>query len=257
MGAPPHGGLLLDPTRLAALSRHVPGPLDDRVGRQLRQRAGTISDAEEDCGTISSFVTFVLEEVCGLDPSTGTWTRSNNVSPSWGRRAITGETVKPRHLWTGRNGARLNGLLERLERSVARGGALAASFSAWPRVLALFRFVRDGSHHPDLPVTAYGGDLFAAGATALRGRSELDENTHGQLLDKLHARGLLDDIGYRRRRDGIPLVPAEAHERLSRVAEGKADYQVDTRSKNCQVDMTRLAPRANSARARQPGIHPD
>ena len=354
----------------------MPGPLDDRVGRQLRQRAGAISEADADSGVISSFVAFVLEEVCGLDPSTGTWTRGSNVSPSWGRRAITGETVKPRHLWTGRNGARLpvfldggrrlgvgrgrrivsqvlgwlragkdhlalvtngrqwrllfagldydawcewdldlwfeegglspqvtvlrtllgpglwtpeaedaetpllqairdtrkgqaelsevlgervreaveilirghgdalsalaevsgadagefrayqedlaggspseappdddetlpgatpqdiyraacriamrlvvvlfaesrellprdnalyhesyglNGLLERLERSAARGGTLAASFSAWPRVLALFRLVRDGSHHPDLPVTAYGGDLFAAG----------------------------------------------------------------------------------------------
>ena len=58
----------------------------------------------------------------------------------------------------------LNGLLEGLERAAARGGTLAGSFSAWPRVLALFRLVREGSHHPDLPVTAYGGDLFAPGA---------------------------------------------------------------------------------------------
>ena len=371
-----HGGLLLDATRLAALSRHVPGPLHDRVARQLRQRAGAISDADADSGAISSFVAFVLEEICGLDASIGAWTRGNNVAPSWGRRAITGETVKPRHLWTGRNGARLpvfldggrrlgvgrgrrivsqvlgwlragndhlalvtngrqwrllfagldydawcewdldlwfeegvlssqvtalrtllgpglwtpetedaaapllqairdtrkgqaelsevlgervreaveilirghgealsalagvteadaadyrayledvagvssaeapsdddemfpgatsqdiyraacrvamrlvvilfaesrellprdnalyhesyglNGLLERLERATTRGGALAASCGAWPRVLALFRLVRDGSHHPDLPVPAYGGDLFAAG----------------------------------------------------------------------------------------------
>ena len=59
----------------------------------------------------------------------------------------------------------LNGLLEGLEREAARGGALASSFAAWPRVLALFRLVREGSHHPDLPVTAYGGDLFAPGAS--------------------------------------------------------------------------------------------
>ena len=371
-----HGGLLLDATRLAALSRHVPDPLDDRIGRQLRQRAGAMSDADADSGAISSFVAFVLEEVCGLDASIGAWARGSNVAPSWGRRAITGETVKPRHLWTGPNGARmpvfldgsrrlgvgrgrrivsqvlgwlragndhlalvtngrqwrllfagldydawcewdldlwfeegelspqvtalrtllgpglwtpetedaaapllqairdtrkgqaelsevlgervreavellirghgealsalagvteadaadyrayledvagvssaeapsadderfpgatpqdiyraacrvamrlvvilfaesrellprdnalyhesygLNGLLERLERAATRGGALAASFGAWPRVLALFRLVRDGSHHPDLPVPAYGGDLFAVG----------------------------------------------------------------------------------------------
>ena len=372
-----HGGLLLDATRLVALSRHVPDPLDDRIARQLRQRAGALPGAGGESGAISSFVAFVLEVVCGLDATTGTWTRGSNVSSSWGRRAITGETVKPRHLWTGRDGGRLpvfldddrrlgvgrgrrgvsrvlgwlragndhlalltngrqwrllfagldydawcewdldlwfeegelspqvtalrtllhpalwtpesedaappllqairdtrkgqaelsevlgervreaveilirghgdalsalaegpddadtaehrayleddagvspgeapfgddnslsgvspqdiyraacrvamrlvvilfaesrellprdntlyhesyglNGLLERLERAAARGGALATSFGAWPRVLALFRLVFEGSHHPDLPVAAYGGDLFAAG----------------------------------------------------------------------------------------------
>ena len=40
------------------------------------------------------------------------------------------------------------------------------SFSAWPRVLALFKLVREGSHHPDLPVTRYGGELFAPGSGA-------------------------------------------------------------------------------------------
>ena len=372
-----HGGLLLDATRLAALSQNVPVPLADRIERQLRQRAGAMSEAGGDGRAVSAFVAFVLEEVCGLDAATGDWTRGNHVSPSWGRRAITGETVKPRHLWTGRDGGRLpvfvddgrrlgvgrgrrivsqvlgwlragndhlalvtngrqwrllfagldydawcewdldlwfeegtlspqvtalrtllspalwtpesedaaspllqairdtrkgqadlsevlgervreaveilirghgealsalaegpeeadvaeyraylediagvssaevpfgddetppgatpqdiyraacrvamrlvvilfaesrellprdnalyhesyglNGLLEQLERAAARGSALATSFGAWPRVLALFRLVQEGSHHPDLPVTAYGGDLFAPG----------------------------------------------------------------------------------------------
>ena len=372
-----HGGLLLDGTRQDALSRSVPRPLDERIERHLRQRAGALPEAVGDRGAISSFVAFVLEQVCGLDASTGAWTRGSNVAPSWGRRAVTGETVKPRHLWTGRDGGRLpvfldggrrlglgrsrrivsqvlgwlragnehlalvtnarqwrllfagldydawcewdldlwfeegglspqvtalrtllcpelwtpasedaappllqairdtrkgqaelsevlgervreaveilirghgealsalvgdpeadaagyrayladlagvspaevpsvdddpsprgatpeeiyraacrvamrlvvvlfaesrellprdnalyhesyglNGLLEGLERAAARGGALAASFGAWPRVLALFRLVREGSHHPDLPVTAYGGELFAPG----------------------------------------------------------------------------------------------
>ena len=55
----------------------------------------------------------------------------------------------------------LGGLLEQLERA---GGLPGDGFAAWPRVLALFRLVRAGSHHPRLPVTAYGGALFAAGA---------------------------------------------------------------------------------------------
>ncbi len=333
--------MLLDPKRLEAVARSTPGPLDEHTERQLRQHASSMLDGD---GDPSSFATFVLERVCGLDPSADDWTRGSHVAPSWGRRAVTGETVKPRQLWTGPNGGRLpvfldrsgkrlgigrsrrtvsqvlgwlragndhlalvtngrqwrllfagldfdawcewdlelwfehgelspqvtalrtllspdlwtpesegaeapllqairdtrkgqaelsevlgervreavelliqghgealkercgtvdpadiyraacrvamrlvvilfaesrellprdnslyhesyglNGLLDQLERAATRPGALAHSFGGWPRVLALFALVRDGSHHPDLPVTAYGGDLFSPG----------------------------------------------------------------------------------------------
>lgn len=58
----------------------------------------------------------------------------------------------------------LGGLLSELEKVGARGAnRLARSHNAWPRVLALFRLVHAGSHHPALPVPEYGGELFAAG----------------------------------------------------------------------------------------------
>lgn len=62
----------------------------------------------------------------------------------------------------------LQGLRELLERS---GGGSARErlrnrIGAWPRVLALFRLVHDGSHHQALPIPRYGGDLFAAGDAA-------------------------------------------------------------------------------------------
>ena len=129
-----HGGLLLDATRLAALSQHVPDPLADRIERQLRQRAGAISEAGADGGAISSFVAFVLEEVCGLDASTGAWSRGSNVSPSWGRRAITGETVKPRHLWTGPDRARLPVFLDDGRRlGVGGGRRIVSQVLGWLR----------------------------------------------------------------------------------------------------------------------------
>lgn len=57
----------------------------------------------------------------------------------------------------------VGGLIEELEKIAARGGnRLARSWSAWPRLLALFRLVYAGSHHPALPVPPYGGELFAA-----------------------------------------------------------------------------------------------
>ena len=63
----------------------------------------------------------------------------------------------------------LNGLLERLQRDAAHGAAMAESYGAWPRALALFRLVWEGSHFPDLPVTQYGGELFAPATDGVDG----------------------------------------------------------------------------------------
>ena len=102
-----HGGLLLDGARLEAVSRHgnAPAPLDAHTERRLRQRASAMLDGagagrgESGDGGTSAFVAFVLEQVCGFDASTGAWSRGSNVAPIWRRRAVTGETIKPRHLW--------------------------------------------------------------------------------------------------------------------------------------------------------------
>ena len=99
-----HGGLLLDGARLASLSRPAPAPLGGWTERQLRQRANAMLDGS---GEASPFVAFVLEQVCGLDAATGTWRRGSQVAPAWGRPAVTGENVKPRHLWEGTRGGRL------------------------------------------------------------------------------------------------------------------------------------------------------
>ena len=335
-----HGGLLLDGPRLQTLTEWAPDPLGEYHEHELRKRVVAILDGD---GDAADFVAFVLVQICGFDADSGEWMRGNRVAPEWGRRALTGETVKPRHLWTGPGGARLpvffdggqhlgigksrrivsqalgwlrggseqlalvtnarqwrlvfagldhdawcewdldlwleegrlspqvsalrtllrpelwtppaedaaptlvqairdtrkgqaelsevlgervrkaveiliqghgealkeecadvpadiyraacrvamrlvvilfaesrgllprdnaiyhenyglGGLLERLEKAAVRGGeALTDAISAWPRVLALFRLVRKGSCHPDLPVTTYGGELFAPG----------------------------------------------------------------------------------------------
>lgn len=59
----------------------------------------------------------------------------------------------------------LQGLVLQLEKVAHRGrGRLAHSYSAWPRVLALFRLVHEGSWHEAMQLPAYGGELFAPGA---------------------------------------------------------------------------------------------
>jgi hypothetical protein len=55
----------------------------------------------------------------------------------------------------------IRGLLELLEHAGA--DRRRSRTSAWPRLLALFRLLHQGSLHPQLVVTSYGGDLFRAG----------------------------------------------------------------------------------------------
>ena len=126
-----HGGLLFDGTRLDQLSQFVPPPLDGYTEGKLRQRANAILDGS---GDQSRFVAFVLEGVCGLNASTGTWTRGSSVAPSWGRRAITGENVKPRHLWKGRRGALLPVFLDDGKRlGIGRGRRIVSQVLGWLR----------------------------------------------------------------------------------------------------------------------------
>ena len=56
----------------------------------------------------------------------------------------------------------LQGLREALER-VGSPERLRQRACAWPRVLALFRLIYHGSHHPQLAVLRYGGGLFRPG----------------------------------------------------------------------------------------------
>ena len=105
-----HSGLLLDGTRLAALGAEWPlAPLSEYVERELRRRgAALLGEAAGDVGgSATAFVSFLLEQVCGFDAATGIWMRGTNVPPEHGRRAVTGEVVKPRQLWKGVRGGRL------------------------------------------------------------------------------------------------------------------------------------------------------
>lgn len=55
----------------------------------------------------------------------------------------------------------LRGLLDKLDRLTAE--RRKARYMAWPRLLALFRLLHEGSPHPAITLPAYGGDLFRLG----------------------------------------------------------------------------------------------
>ena len=130
-----HSGLLLDAARLAELARQVPEPLGEYTERHLRHRAATLLDGIVPQGAdASGFVAFVLEQVCGFDAVTGAWNRGGNIASSHARRAITGEAVKPRHLWTGPRGARLPVFLDDSPRlGVGRSRRTVSQALGWLR----------------------------------------------------------------------------------------------------------------------------
>jgi hypothetical protein len=77
-----------------------------------------------------------------------------------------GRELLPRSLPIYHQSYSLAGLLADLDRAAgsSRGERLAHRFGAWPRLLALFRLIHDGSEHEALPLLAYGGTLFTPGS---------------------------------------------------------------------------------------------
>ena len=132
-----HGGLLLDGPRLHSLAGYVPGAPDEHVERRLRRRAAANLGGVDDPGgtaATSQFVTFVLEEVCGFDGTSGSWQRGSQIPRTHGRRAVTGETVKPRHLWSGPHDASLPVFIDDAKRvGTGRGRRIVSQVLGWLR----------------------------------------------------------------------------------------------------------------------------
>ncbi|MGI6417644.1 MAG: Eco57I restriction-modification methylase domain-containing protein [Thermoguttaceae bacterium] len=100
-----HGGLLLDTQRLTELVPEDPPGLSSYDLDRLRRRLTQFQDDNEQHR--GKLVSFVLETICGFARPLGEWYRGSEVSTKWSRRAITGESVRPRHLWIGKNAAAL------------------------------------------------------------------------------------------------------------------------------------------------------
>ena len=127
-----HGGLLLDTPRRTALIPTDPDDLtafdQDRLRRRLTQFK---DDATAHRG---EFVSFVLEAICGFARPLGEWYRGADVKTQWSRKAITGESIRPRHLWIGKNGATLPVFVDDQHRlGVGKGRRIVSHVLGWLR----------------------------------------------------------------------------------------------------------------------------
>jgi hypothetical protein len=132
LGPPAPGGLLLDPPRLRRIAEHVPVSLDEYTERELRKRFTALAD---DGAPTSDVIAYVLEHACGFIPREGAqWLRGPAVPAEHGRRAITGETIKPRHLWLAENGGMLPVFIDTEKRiGVGRGRRATSHVVQWLR----------------------------------------------------------------------------------------------------------------------------
>ena len=126
-----HGGLLLDATRQRAVA-FEPTTLSTYHADVLRRLlAGLVTARTADT---SAFVTFVLEIICGFAPGVGTWQRGSQIGTEWARRAVTGESIKPRQLWMGDHRAILPVFVDETDRiGVGRGRRATSHVLQWLR----------------------------------------------------------------------------------------------------------------------------
>jgi len=127
-----HGGLLLDAQRLTALIPEDPEPLSSYDQDRLRRRLTRFSD--DPAAHRGELISFALEVICGFARPQGEWYRGSEVKATWSRRAITGEAIRPRHLWIGANGATLPVFVDDQQRiGVGRGRRVISHVLQWLR----------------------------------------------------------------------------------------------------------------------------
>jgi hypothetical protein len=127
-----HGGLLLDPTRQRMVASHEPPALSRYHADSLRRLLSSATSSST--AETSTFVTFVLEIICGFGAGTGAWKRGSQIGAEWARRAVTGESVKPRQLWTGNHGASLPVFVDDAERiGIGHGRRSTSHVLQWLR----------------------------------------------------------------------------------------------------------------------------
>lgn len=126
-----HSGLLLDTDRLRRVAGHCPEPLNWFYEQELRRKAIAVLDDGSD---VSDFIRFVIEKICGFTDSTGKWHRGPQVGAEWSRRTITGQMIKPRHIWLGDSNSILPIFIDTENRlGIGRSRKVASQVLQWLR----------------------------------------------------------------------------------------------------------------------------
>lgn len=127
-----HGGMLLDVQRLSSLVPSLPEPLAE--WQQDRLRREVIAFQDDPSEQRGQFVAYVLQKVCDFALPHGNWYRAGNVAAKWSRRALTGEAIRPSHLYIGEPGGVLPVFIDDQKRlGIGRGKRIVSQVLQWLR----------------------------------------------------------------------------------------------------------------------------
>ena len=95
-----HEGLLLDESRLRQLFPDAAIALSEYRADQLRRALVRFQSTPEETVTRTALIVSLLEDIIGLGAQCGgEWQRGGSVPPEFTHRSVTGETVKPAHVF--------------------------------------------------------------------------------------------------------------------------------------------------------------
>ena len=124
--------MLLDTQRLSNLITELPEKPDEYLQDRFRREIISFEDSPDE--KRSSFVAFVLEKICQFTTPISSWYRGSNVAASWTRRSITGEAVRPSHLWLSGNDATLPVFIDNNKRvGLGKGKRACSNVLQWLR----------------------------------------------------------------------------------------------------------------------------
>lgn len=127
-----HGGMLLDAQRLSNLITKLPEEPSEQLQDRLRREIIAFEDNPDE--KRSHFVAFVCEQICKITTPVSSWYRGSNISASWTRRALTGEAVRPSHLWLAENDAILPVFIDANKRiGLGKGRRVCSQVLQWLR----------------------------------------------------------------------------------------------------------------------------
>ena len=127
-----HGGLFLDAQRLNQITQEGFPEISSYHLKLIRWESTRFVDAPD--STRTKFISFTLENICNYNNANGKWYRGSSIGTEWSRPGLTGDLIKPNHLWIGKSGGCVLVFIDSNKRlGIGRGKRIVSRTLQWLR----------------------------------------------------------------------------------------------------------------------------